>query len=295
MQDIVGPRTSRYRKTNTEHAHLAGQLVDDVVGKRPGTPRQPKPNPVLPRTTKSNVLKRHMVARAQEHRLKVKKSRNKHVIAFVFAVFVVGSLSTVVWSFRDVLPFSISWASRAVEKDKSPKAPAPVIAPIESTTLDETEVTESEIATNPVQPTEPKILSIPALGTRARIKSVGSTLNGEPIAPSNIYDVGWFRQGGHPGVPGAVLLNGHAAGPSHRGVFDKLDELSDGDLIDLELGNGGVLTYSVVSVQEFTAKQINMSNATNAIDPNKQGLNLITTYSKYNQEDKRVIVYAVLN
>ncbi len=300
------------RKYTQNHPHEPGRryvaarvaprpgadITKPIMGSHSSTPstkpqlkasvsRNPATKPALPRTKRSQVLRRQMVERAKEQRTKVKKARGKHVFWYLLAVIVVGAFLIVLWSFREALPFHV---------DLFKPAPQPVNSidsdPQETSTLDEIEVSEADIQLHIVPTDAPRVLRIPRLGVAARIKQVGTTLSNEPIAPKSIEDVGWYDGSGKPGGEGAVLLNGHLAGPSKPGVFKEVQSLEPGDEVTVERGDGKVFTYIVARIQEYSGGQIDMSAAISSINPNKKGLNLVTTLNKYSGTEKRVIVFA---
>lgn len=249
--------------------------------------RNPVTKPALPRTKRSQVLRRQMVERAKEQRFKTKKKRGKHVLWYGLASVVIGAVIVVGWSFNEALPFRI-------ELFKSEPQPANSIDsdPQETSTLDEIQVSEADIQVHVVPADTPRVLRISRLNIAARVKQVGTTLSNEPIAPKNIADVGWYEGSGKPGAEGAVLLNGHLAGPSLAGVFKDIQSLEPGDEITVERGDGKVFTYIVGRIQEYSGGQVDMNAAINSINPNKKGLNLVTTLNKYSGTEKRVIVFA---
>lgn len=250
-------------------------------------PRNPATRPALPRTKRSQVLRRQMVERAKEQRHKVKKNHSKHFFWYLLALVVIGAFLVVLWSFREALPYRI---------DLFKPDPQPVNSidsdPHETSTLDEMEISEADIQIHVVSADAPRVLRIPRLGIAARVKQVGTTLSNEPISPKNIADVGWYEGSGRPGAEGAVLLNGHLAGPNKPGVFKEVQTLEAGDEIIVERGDAKVFNYVVVRTQEYSGGQIDMNAAINSIDPNKKGLNLVTTLNKYSGTEKRVIVFA---
>lgn len=256
------------------------------------TPTQPT-RPALPRTTRSFVLKRQMVLGAQKQKIKAREVKWRHAIAIFLVVTVTGSALILAWSFKDLVLTRIDLFSNKADKP-APQPQLPLTAQ-DSVTLDETKVTPEQIAQNKMAPTEPNTLRIPKLDISARIKRVGRSLGSEPIAPTNIFDVGWFEASSKPGEPGAVLLNGHAIGPTKSGVFGSLEKLVAGDQLSLQRGDGQVIPYRVVKVQQYSLEELDMVAARQSIDPNLQGLNLMTSRSKYTTANskKRVIVFAV--
>lgn len=279
----------------TPKVHVAKHL--DVID--PNTIHTPakklrkvsRAKPALPRTTRSYVLSRHISEGAVRQRKKARKIYWRHIVGYSLLSVILVALAVVGWSFKDLAPVHLPFMNN------EPKTAAVVDPPNnqETSTLDETVIGPEDIAAHSMGDDEPKILRIPKLGVEARIRRVGVSLSGEPVAPSNIFDVGWFEASGKPGQPGAVLLNGNVVGPTRAGVFATVHELVSGDQIVLERGDGTLLTYKVTKTQEYN--QLDMSAATNPIDLSKQGLNLMTTVNKYSalgaQSEKRVIVFAV--
>lgn len=250
--------------------------------------RNPVTKPALPRTKRSQVLRRQMVDRAKEQRSKSKKTKGKHFLWYGMGLLVVGAFLVVAWSFREALPFQI-------DLFKSEPATVSVNSidsdPQETSTLDEIDISEADLQVHMVPSDTPRVLRVPRLNIAARVKQVGTTLSNEPIAPKNIADVGWYESSSKPGTEGAVLLNGHLAGPNKPGIFKNIHSLEPGDEISLERGDGKVFKYVVARIQEYSGGQIDMNAAVNSINPNKKGLNLVTTLNKYSGTEKRVIVF----
>lgn len=258
---------------------------------KPAVQRSHLTKPALPRTKRSQVLRRQMVERAVEQRTKVKTNHGKHLLWYGFACVVLGAFLIVVWSFRDALPFELP-------ELKNTHEPRVVTTPksdnMKDSLLDEEQVSEADIEAHKVAPEAPRVLKIPSIGVAARIKQVGTTLSNEPIAPKSIYDVGWYEGSSKLDTEGAVLLNGHLSGSNKPGIFQDVQTLQAGDQIIVERGDGKEYLFIVSRLQEYTGGQIDMSAAINSIDPSKKGLNLVTTLNKYSGTEKRVIVFALL-
>jgi hypothetical protein len=268
------------------------------------TPRDVKPlvkqkqratglsKPALTRTEKSKVLRRQMVERAQQQRQRARKSYGKHMLVYSSIGVTAIAAGLILWSFQGLLPSGLQLFSNSTVDQPVNK---PIIQEVSS--LDETQPSLSEVAMHKMGPEEPRTLKIPRISLEARIKRVGISLSGEPIATGNIFDVGWFESGGKPGIDKAVLLNGHVAGPSKDGIFAQLRNLVPGDTIQLERGDGMELTYTVVKVQEYSSNAMDMNAATQPIDPSREGLNLMTTVNKYSgrseNPDKRIVIFAL--
>ena len=99
------------------------------------------------------------------------------------------------------------------------------------------------------QPTEAEVedyLTIEKLGiNRARVLPVGVNVLGELATPDNVYDVGWYDSSGKPGQGKTMLIDGHNGGPHVFGEFKNLPDLADGDIIEVERGDGKVFKYRV--------------------------------------------------
>ncbi len=152
-------------------------------------------------------------------------------------------------------------------------------------------------ATYRVAPDLPRTITIAKAGvTQARVLRVGVSSTNQLKAPASIFDAGWYDGSAKPGEAGAVLIDGHVSGPTQNGVFYNLKSLTAGDLIQLERGDGKVLTYKVMASKTYKADQVDMAAALTPVVPGVPGLNLITCggqldSSKTHFED-RVVVFA---
>lgn len=163
--------------------------------------------------------------------------------------------------------------------------------------LEEETVTPGELAAYQVAPDMPRFIKIPRLDVHARVKRLGVKLNGMLGAPLNINDAGWYDGSSKPGEDGAVLIDGHVQGLTKHGVFYGLSNLKPGDTIEIEQGDGIVITYSVVSTESVDQDKLDMAKALTSVELGKPGLNLITCSGGYdvrtNKYEQRLIVYAV--
>lgn len=141
----------------------------------------------------------------------------------------------------------------------------------------------------------PHYVRIPKLKTAAMVQRMSTNSKGALQAPSNVHYAGWYDGSSKPGEGGAVLLDGHVAGPTQHGVFYDLKKLGAGDLIEVERGDGQTFAYKVVKKQNFPANKVDMTSALLPVIDGKPGLNLITCTGnvKGMHYDERLIVYAV--
>lgn len=145
----------------------------------------------------------------------------------------------------------------------------------------------------------PRYVDIPKLGVHARTFFMGVLADGSLMAPSNIYDAGWYKQSALPGQNGAMLIDGHISNWQAHGVFYGLNQLRAGDAINITRGDGKVFKYQVVKTQVYDADNVNMSSLLVSANTAKPGLNLISCSGDVipgtNEFNKRIVVYAVLN
>jgi len=150
-----------------------------------------------------------------------------------------------------------------------------------------------------VPPNHPKQLRISKLGINAAILPMGILPDGAMDAPKSAWDVGWYNQSALPGTGrNALLLDGHVNNTLNKpGVFFTLKTLQSGDEIKLERGDGKTFTYQVASVEQKPIEQVNMAKLLQSVEPEKEGLNIITCGGSYDHDRKtyedRVLVYAV--
>lgn len=170
--------------------------------------------------------------------------------------------------------------------------------------VDESPVTNEQIDRYTVAPDLPRYLSIPSIGVaQTRVYSVGIDKNNQLEAPKNIHDAAWYTKSMKPGQGyGAALINAHNGGVTKDGVFAKLKELKKGDSIELERGDGKMLTYKVVENQSMSLEEVNrtgMKMMMQSAQNDKEGLNLITCDGKWvpalKQYDRRIMLRAVLD
>lgn len=169
--------------------------------------------------------------------------------------------------------------------------PVPVPASAMQQDVDETPVDDTKKAQHSVAPSHPKFISIPSLGIKnSRVFSVGVTENGELDTPTNIFDTGWYKESATPGTGvGALLMDGHNGGPTTDGVFKRLPELTRGETIIVERGDGEVFTYVVQENKAMTLNEANnggMKMMAESADISKEGLNIISCIGTWIPKDQ---------
>lgn len=158
----------------------------------------------------------------------------------------------------------------------------------------EEEVTPAAVNSYRVDPGRPQLIEIEKLGKRSRIKPMGLLRSGALNTPYNIYDTGWYDKSSKPGEGGAMLIVGHANGPTQPGVFYNLKKLEAGDIVKVTRGDGQQFSYKVVSKEQVKTDKVDMTKALLPVTKGKGGLTLMTCAGKVkgNTFEDRMIVYA---
>lgn len=169
------------------------------------------------------------------------------------------------------------------EKEGSTRAVATTGTVSQPVEVDETEPNSEEYT---VAPDKPRYLSIPKLNVaNARILEVGLSPEGQMLTPYNIFDVGWYNGSAKPGTKGTSIIDGHNGGPHIHGVFKNLPDLTYGDKITIEMGDGTKYTYQIVDnitvpLAEADAK---MLYAAQSPVSGKESITLITCTGEWSQ------------
>ena len=155
---------------------------------------------------------------------------------------------------------------------------------------------DAAMASHVVAPDQPRYIRISKINVFARITSQGIDKDGALKAPGNVHNAGWFTKSAKPGLPGAMLLDGHVSGPTQKGVFYNIKDLKAGDKLEVERGDGEIFNYTVVQSQTYNADATDMTKAMEPITKSKPGLNLITCTGKFDSKTgkypQRIIVFA---
>lgn len=160
---------------------------------------------------------------------------------------------------------------------------------------DESTVSASSLDTHKVESEHPRILTIDKLSVKARVLPMGVNPDNSMQAPLNIFDSGWYTGSAKPDESGAVAIDGHASGPTREGLFAYLDALQVGDKINLERGDGTVITYEVTHTETVALDAVDMKKFLKTHNGVEKGLNLMTCAGEWlrgkNTFDHRVVVY----
>ncbi|GAA0398324.1 hypothetical protein Acor_34450 [Acrocarpospora corrugata] len=150
----------------------------------------------------------------------------------------------------------------------------------------------------PVGKAAPSRLVIPGIRVDAPVREVGVTERREievpPLSARNL--AGWFKYSPTPGEVGPAVIVGHVNTRTGAAVFQRLRELSRGQLIKIGRADGSVVTFTVDGVEQvaktaFPSERV-YGNTT------QPALRLITCGGVYNKKTHsytdNLIVYATL-
>lgn len=267
----------------------------DVISAKPAAVRT-KVKPAMPRQKPSLVLRRQISDRAAKYRKKSHEQRNRTLMAFSFG----GIAATVIMSGIFIVYTVTHRTDPQVLADRSyiPNTGGVGSTNITAQSASEQSVTQADVNAYLVEPGNPRLLRIKKLSVQARIYPVEKSLSGDILPTNNIYDVSWLASAAKPGDTGAALLAGFASGATKDGTFANLETLTVGDTIEVERGDGTVLTFKVVGSQRFDSDKVDMNVATTTALPGKPGLNLLSNTGRYdvrtNKFEQRVLIFSVM-
>jgi sortase (surface protein transpeptidase) len=247
--------------------------------------------PAVPKTQKSQVLSRQFQkqpvykAEAKKRRIFKYSKLQTALLVMAFAVFATGLLV-------NLQTVQTNQNAKAQVSALSKKADNPAAADVPSTV----KPTPAAIYNYVVAPDLPRYITIPKIGVHARVLQIGVKTDGSLDTPHNVYDAAWYTGSAKPGQAGASLIDGHVSSWTAHGVFYSLNKLTSGDVIQIERGDGSIITYKVIKTQTYDADNVDMQQAITPVTPGKPGLNLITCAGKVksgtSEFNKRLVIFA---
>ena len=103
----------------------------------------------------------------------------------------------------------------------------------------------------PVPVARPVSLTIPLIGVRTALVTLGLTGDGALEVPSSTAVAGWYTGSARPGAVGPAVIAGHVDSLSGPGVFFRLSELQPGDRVYVTRADGTTVEFRVTSVQTY--------------------------------------------
>lgn len=296
------PQSQEPKSTSeSQPQHVAHDLTSHTVQKPPVKPIMPSgtnntrvrsvhphfaSKPAVPRQKKSMVLRRQIRDHAEMHSRINRSQKQRFVLAFGFGGLVTGFVLLGAFLVYGKNLSGNRQVLSATTQQASAGGPS------------EFAISRADVDSYTVPGNQPRVIHIPRIDVRARVYPVQASLNGEPLPAPNIYDVGWFGEGVVPGSAGAALFNGSSSGPTKHGVFSGLSNLSVGDEIIVERGDGTELTFTVISSKGYDSDKVDMKAAVQPAIAGKPGLNLLTDIGRFNVRtntfEQRLLIRSVL-
>jgi LPXTG-site transpeptidase (sortase) family protein len=97
----------------------------------------------------------------------------------------------------------------------------------------------------------PVSLTIPLIGVKTNLITLGLASDGELQVPVSTSVAGWYTGGPRPGSIGSAIIVGHIDNTRGPGVFYRLSELTVGDKIYVKRTDGTLAEFRVTSVQTY--------------------------------------------
>lgn len=146
-------------------------------------------------------------------------------------------------------------------------------------------------------PALPAKIAIPAISVDAKVGVVGVNSRNQVGAPTNIDRAAWYNGSSSlRDKAGSSIIVGHKGNDRLTGVFHRIEKLQSGSEIQVTMGNGDVLSYSVEYVEVVDASSLDMGKYLSYLGNTNATLYLISCEGEYNHAThsypKRAIVKA---
>ncbi len=199
----------------------------------------------------------------------------RRLLGFVALLGVVVAGVTGVLALRDRLDDR----QPVLEVDTATAENAPVTIPLDAST---------------VARSSPSALLIGDLQLDGEVRSVGIEDDGELEIP-NETEIGWYKYGSAPGLPGATVMAAHVSWNGSLGPFHQLGTLDPGATVDVVLADDSVRTYQVIERTMYAKDELPQDRIWRTTG--EETLVLITCGGDFNRDIRRyehnIVVYAV--
>jgi len=102
-----------------------------------------------------------------------------------------------------------------------------------------------------VQVARPVSLTIPLIGVKTSLITLGLAAGGSMQVPSSTTVAGWYTGSPRPGSIGSAIIVGHVDSVNSRGVFFRLPELKNGDDVFVKRADGTTAEFRVTEIQTY--------------------------------------------
>jgi LPXTG-site transpeptidase (sortase) family protein len=223
--------------------------------------------------------------------IKINKER---ALAFIRAAIIISILAVSGY---------LAWDTWAVNRGQQVFSDSPVVASVavdeaSPSGVDMTSISNQAWAAHAAPADQARYVYLPSINAEARVMSAGINSKGKIDVPKNVNDAAWYDGSAKPGQEGQVLLSGSTSFAStYRSVFDNVSKLQIGDRITVELGDGKMVNYRIVSNETLAADKVDTKKSLDVPDGATRGLTLMICTGKFDyrtgSSDTRVIISAV--
>jgi len=103
----------------------------------------------------------------------------------------------------------------------------------------------------PAPVARPVSLTIPLIGVKSNLITLGLETGGAMQVPSSVAVAGWYTGSPRPGSIGSSVIVGHVNSTSAHGVFYRLDELKAGDDVYVKRADGTTAEFRVTGIKQY--------------------------------------------
>jgi hypothetical protein len=103
----------------------------------------------------------------------------------------------------------------------------------------------------PVPVASPVSLTIPLIGVKTQLITLGLAADGSMQVPSSTSVAGWYTGSPRPGAVGSAIVVGHIDSLTGPGVFYRLPELNRGDSVYVKRADGSTAQFRVTTIQTY--------------------------------------------
>jgi len=107
----------------------------------------------------------------------------------------------------------------------------------------------------PAPVASPVSLTIPLIGVKTNLITLGLAQGGAMQVPSSTTVAGWYTGSPRPGSVGSAIIVGHIDSETGPGVFYRLSELRSGDDVFVKRADGTTAEFRVTSIQTYLKDQ----------------------------------------
>jgi sortase (surface protein transpeptidase) len=140
---------------------------------------------------------------------------------------------------------------------------------------------------------DPVSLTIPLIGVRTSLITLGRAADGSMQVPASTMVAGWYTGSALPGAIGPAVIVGHVDSVTGPGVFFRLSQLRRGDRVYVTRADGTTAVFRVTSVRTY-AKDVLPAKAVYGATPDPE-VRLITCGGAFDDATGRYLSNVVVD